>query len=140
MLEDVAINYLSVLGAAVASMIVGMAWYSPLLFGKKWMQLSGVSQEECEKAKKKGMATIYLAGFANCLVMSLVLAFFMDRTGVVTLMDALIVAIAAWLGFMATLLMSAVLWEKKPVGLFLIGAGYYLVVLLVAGTLLSLFP
>lgn len=34
------INYLAVIAAGVASMVVGSLWYGPL-FGRKWVALSG---------------------------------------------------------------------------------------------------
>jgi hypothetical protein len=36
-----AINLLVIFGAAVAAMIFGAIWYSPLIAGKKWQELSG---------------------------------------------------------------------------------------------------
>jgi len=46
-----AINYLAVLVATVVNFVLGGLWYSPLLFGKKWMALMNVTEEEI---KKKG--------------------------------------------------------------------------------------
>ena len=37
------INYLAVVVAAIAWFVVGSLWYSPLLFGKMWMELSGIT-------------------------------------------------------------------------------------------------
>ena len=48
-----AVNYLAVLVAAIVSMVIGGLWYSPLLFGNVWMKLSGITQKDVEKAKKK---------------------------------------------------------------------------------------
>lgn len=35
------VNLWSVLGAAVAAMVIGFIWYSPLLFAKPWMLAMG---------------------------------------------------------------------------------------------------
>lgn len=45
MIEAVSINYLAVVVAAVVSMGLGAFWYSPLGFGKMWMNLSGITPQ-----------------------------------------------------------------------------------------------
>src|SRR3989337_3239270 len=40
-MPEVSVNYLAVVVAAVASMIIGAIWYSPRVFGKMWMRLTG---------------------------------------------------------------------------------------------------
>ena len=45
-MESMAINYWAVLVAAVAYMILGAIWYSPILFGSAWMRLIGKTKEQ----------------------------------------------------------------------------------------------
>ena len=42
---SVSINYLAVLVAGFIPMILGSIWYGPL-FGKKWIELMGLTEEE----------------------------------------------------------------------------------------------
>lgn len=51
---EVLISYPAVLGAAIASMILGFLWYGPL-FGNAWMRLSGMTEADKAAAQKKGM-------------------------------------------------------------------------------------
>lgn len=44
-MSPVHINYLAVLGAAMASMALGALWYG-LLFGNTWVGLSGMTPEK----------------------------------------------------------------------------------------------
>ena len=118
---------LIVLGGGVFSMVLGMLWYSPALFGKAWMTLSGVSEAQCADAKAKGMGKTYVLALLNALVMSGVIYYFIQITDTFTLQDALLTGFMLWLGLVATTLFSAVLWEKKPVKLFLIKSGHCLV-------------
>jgi len=37
-------HYLSILLSSIASMVIGFLRYSPMLFGKSWMQLVGISE------------------------------------------------------------------------------------------------
>ena len=51
---NIPVNYLSVLVATIAGMVVGFIWYGPL-FGKTWIRLTKFSQTDINKAKEKGM-------------------------------------------------------------------------------------
>ena len=50
-------NMWPVIIAAIASMILGMIWYHPKVFGNLWMKLTGVTNKDREEQKKKGMTT-----------------------------------------------------------------------------------
>ena len=53
------VNFVSIIIASVLSFVVGMLWYSPALFGKRWATLAGVNMN---KAKKKGVGQSMLLG------------------------------------------------------------------------------
>ncbi|MBI2669285.1 DUF1761 domain-containing protein [Candidatus Woesearchaeota archaeon] len=133
----VEINYWAVLVAAIVSYILGALWHSPLLFGKLWMRLSKVQDTE---ETKKHMAKSYILTFLTVLVMSYVLAHFVDYAEATTLVGGLLAGFWAWLGFVATIELGAVLWENKPFGLYLFGASYHLVSLLLMGAILAVWP
>ena len=46
MLEILDLNAWAILAATVAGMVIGAAWYSPLLFGKAWLTALGKTEEE----------------------------------------------------------------------------------------------
>lgn len=137
MMVDVVINYLAVLGAAVASMIIGALWYSPLLFGKLWMTLSGFTEEKLAEAKKKGMGTSYAVAFAGTLLMSYVLAHFIDYVQATTIVGGLQGGFWIWLGFIVPVLLSSVLWEGKSVKLYMLNIAYYAVTLMAMSVILA---
>ncbi len=112
---EVDINFIAVVAAAVLAMVIGALWYSPLLFGK--------NMKDCEKPT----LIKRLAAFFNCLVVALVLAYFIELTAVADITEAAILAAAIWLGFIATTLISGVIWGKETLKVHLIVAGYYLV-------------
>jgi len=129
------INLAAVVGAAVASMVVGFVWYGPL-FGKKWMKLSGVSMKDIE-SKKAGMPKTYAMAFVAALVTAYVLALFVDYTEAKTIMGGAVTGFWLWLGFIATTELGSVLWEGKPKQLYLLNAAHGLVALLVMGAILA---
>ncbi len=127
------INYLAVLVAAIANMVIGAFWYSPVLFGKKWMALSGITKEKM--GAHPNMWMYYVAGFIVSLVMSFVLAHVL-QLGSTTLSLALQTAFWMWLGFMATISLNAVIWGGRPKALWVLDNGYYLVSMLVMSAIL----
>jgi hypothetical protein len=127
-----AVNYIAVLAAAVASMVLGFLWYGPL-FGKMWMKLMGVK----EMGDKSQMPKNYAIVFVGSLVTAYVVSVFLVLTNMTTLTGALTLAFWAWLGFQAPLLVGSVLWEGKSWNLYCLNAVYWLVNLLVIASVLS---
>ena len=131
-MAEVLINYWSILSAAIASILVGYAWYSPLLFGNIWLRLSKLS---VKKQDKKKMARQYIIMFISSLITAYVLSFFVRG---LTLNNSIGVVFWLWLGFIATTTISGVLWENKPVKLYLINNGYSLVSLIIMAIIFSI--
>ena len=133
---QVTINYLAVLVAAVASMVVGFLWYGPL-FGKQWVKLMKIDDKKIKEAKQKGMGKTYFLAFLTTLVMSYVLAHFVDYVEAKTIADGVILGFWIWIGFLATTQIGSVFWEGKPVKLYLINTSHYLVALAVMAAILA---
>lgn len=140
-MPEVPINYLAVLVAAVAAFLAGGLWYSPILFGKMWMHLTGKTEQDM---KKGNVGMSYLLAFLFTLLMSYVLAHalvfasaYLKATGV---QAGLMAAVWNWLGFVLPVQIWQQLWEGKSWKLFLINGGHTLVGLLVMGVILSLWP
>ena len=131
------INYIAVLVAAIAAFIVGMLWYSPVLFGSQWQKLMGFSEEELKKMKEKSMAPSMIIMMLSQLVMAFVLAHIIDVFGAFELTPALEVGFWLWLGFMATKNLGVVLWLGKSWNLYFLNAMYDLVTLLVMAAILG---
>ncbi|PYX37422.1 MAG: hypothetical protein DMG81_14180, partial [Acidobacteria bacterium] len=59
------VNFWAVLGSAVATMVIGFLWYSPLLFAKPWMLAMGY--DPADKARiaemQKKAAPLYGISF-----------------------------------------------------------------------------
>jgi hypothetical protein len=134
------VNYLGVLLAAVGSMVVGFAWYSPSLFGKQWMKLMGYTTEKLKKEQKE-MGKWYSVSFVLSLITAYVLAHvmalsqnFYHNPGVMT---GLMTAFWSWFGFMMPVQMTGEIFGGKNWGLFAINTSYQLVSLLVMGIILG---
>ncbi len=142
MLSAVPINYLAVLGAAVAAMVIGFLWYGPL-FGKAWSKLMGwgdMTPEKMKEMQKKAMPG-YFVSFIGSLVMAYVLAHalvfastYLNASGTSA---GLMAGFWNWLGFIVPVTLGTMLWEGKSWKLWLINASYYLVLLLAMGAILA---
>lgn len=65
-------NFLAILVAAIAPIIIGFLWYNPKTFGNAWMREAEMTPE---KMKGGNMAII----FSITLLLSFVLAFFLQQ-------------------------------------------------------------
>lgn len=129
------VNYLSILIASVFSFIVGMLWYSPVLFGNLWAKLSKV---DIKKAKNKSSVGISMSlGFISTLILASVFQYIIEMLKYSGLAAGATLGFWLWLGFLATSLLGAVLWEGKPWGLYILNSAYWLVNLLVIGAALG---
>jgi hypothetical protein len=123
------INYLAVLAAGVAHMAVGLVWFSSRLFGNAWVRLTGGDLTPAR-------AWLPVAAIGH-LAIALVLAILFGLSGVTTILGGLVVAWLAWLGFVVTLEIGELVWEKIPFQLFLIRVGNHFVALSVAALILA---
>lgn len=138
MMADTTINLTAVLVAAVSSMVAGFLWYSPLLFGKPWMKLVGMTEKAIEDAKA-GMGKTYGISFLAALVTAYVLAHVVSLTNAVDWQSGAVTAFWVWLGFVATTGVNEFIYavKPKPWSLYVINQGYMLVNLLVMGAILA---
>ena len=136
----VEVSFLPVLLAAVIQFIIGGVWFSPLLFGNIWMKLSGITSKDMQKAKKAGASPIrgYAFMFAATIIMSYVLAHFVRYVTAETFSDGMWLGFWLWLGFIAPVQLGMVLWEGKPVKLYLLSTSYYLVALMISAGILAI--
>lgn len=133
------IRLVPVLLAAIATMILGFLWYSPILFAKPWMLAMGYDPKDKARIEqmRKSAGPTYFFAFIASLVSAFVLAKIIDITTVNSALYGMKVAFAMWLGFVTTVQFTAKLFENKPWKLYLINTGYQLVCYLVMGAILA---
>ena len=136
------INYLAVFVAGIVATGLGALWYGPL-FGKQWIAMTGMKMPETVTPEmKRNMNRGYALTFVGALVMAYVLAYSLVFASLALnaggVSAGLMVGFWNWLGFVAPVMLGMVLWEGKPWKLYFLNVGYYLVSLLVMGTILAL--
>lgn len=124
------LNWLAVIVAALAGFAIGGLWYGPL-FGKVWMQESGMTEE---KVKSGNLAKIYGTTLLLNLVASFSLAMFIGK-GDVTF--GLFAGFMSGFTFVSMALGVIYLFEHRTLKLWLVNAGYQTVNFTVMGGILG---
>jgi hypothetical protein len=70
-MPDWDVNYVAVLVATIAAMVIGFLWYMPAVAGKAWMAAIGKTEAEIRAA---GKPSIYIAAVVVAFVQMTVLA------------------------------------------------------------------
>src|SRR5215212_8419544 len=131
------INYPAVFVSALAYWMLGAVWYSPLLFERPFIALKGWTPEQVEALSAASHGGEIGAALLVSLVTAYVLAHFVKFTGAETASSGALAGFWLWLGFVVTTNLETVIFEGRPVGLYLINNGYHLVGLLGMGALLA---
>ena len=127
------INYLAVGVAALVTILIGAVWYSPLLFGNLWLKANGYTQEQMrEKTGRALMVSLFCY-----LVMAFVLSVLVSYADVSTVLQGAFLGFLVWIGFLATLGLTAHVYSEKPLSIYVIDAGYQLVYAVAMGVILA---
>lgn len=127
------LNWIAVIAAGVSSLVLGAIWYAPPLFGNKWMKLAGLTQEELQS----GSMAVIMGG---ALVLSILAAatFSMFLGTEPELKFAVGAGACAGLFWVAGGLGINYLFERKPLALWFINGGYFVLQFTLIGAILSL--
>ena len=126
------LNYFAAVAAAVSAFLLGGLWYSPVLFGNKWMKLAGLTLEQC----KQGTAMVFGGAFVLSLISAFVFAMFLGPQP--ELKFALFAGFSAGLAWVAASLGISYLFERRPFALFAINGGYHTLQFTLYGLILGL--
>lgn len=129
------INYPAVAVAAVAYWLLGAVWYT--VFSAPFIALMRWTPEQLARIESEGAGRELGVALLASLLTSYVLAHFVKFTGADTASKGAQTGFWLWLGFVLTTNLSTVLFEQRPLGLYLINNGYHLVALLFMGALLA---
>lgn len=129
------INHPAVLASAALYWILGGAWYA--LFTAPFVRLMRWTPEDLARVESESHAKELAAAFAVSLLTAYVLAHFVRLAGARSAAGGAKVGLLAFVGFVLTTNLSSVLFESRPLGLYLINNGYHLICFLLMGALLA---
>ena len=129
---EVPCKLFAVFAAALANYFIATNWYT-VLFSGVWKKLTGISE-------MKPMPVNIVLVFIGSLVMSFILGhsivFGNTYTHMSGVAGGMMGGFFSWLGFIAPVTLTNVLYEKRPWKLWLLDNHFWLVSLLVMGTIL----
>jgi glucan phosphoethanolaminetransferase (alkaline phosphatase superfamily) len=126
-------NILAVVLAAAAAVVLGALWYAPFLFGRLWRRLAGITST-------RGAVLSYLLNFLSMLLMSYVLGSILKGLEAGTIAAGLTIAFWLWAGLVATITLGSLLWERKPLALYILNNAYNLLSLMLISLIHVLLP
>lgn len=125
------VNWLAVFAAAVSSFVLGGVWYS-VLFAKAWQTAAGLSDAQI---KSGNPALIFGGSFVLALIASASFAVFLGSE--VDPMTGALYGLTAGLCCVAASFGINYLFERKPLGLFVINGGYHTLQFTLIGLILG---
>ncbi|MDN5215903.1 DUF1761 domain-containing protein [Fulvivirgaceae bacterium BMA12] len=131
-MEISSLNFFAIFVAALSAFLIGGLWYSPVMFSKIWMKENGFNEEDLKGAN---MLAIFGGSFVLEFVMAFNLAAFLGDTA--DLIWGITAGALAGIGWVAASTGVTYLFERKSMKLFLINAGYHVIVFVVMGAILG---
>ena len=125
-------NWLAIIIAAIANMIIGFLWYGTWAFGKSWMKLSGHTMGEGFEP-----GPLYLMTAVAAVVQAITMAWLIGQTGANSGAAGAIVGLYVGMGIVAAAMFAEVLFAGRHPRLFAIVAGYSVLALVVQGMIIG---
>lgn len=133
-----AVNIWAVLLATLSTMVVGAVWYTPPVFGNRWMELTGVSPDGQGSAVGPIIITV-LVSFITAIVLAGAATVVHDSYGGSFLGNAVITGVALWAGFTAARFITHDAFEGRPSALTTLNIAHELVSVLVMALIIGAF-
>ncbi len=127
------IRWAEVLLVGLFRNLLGLAWYSPLLFGPCWARHLGCTPATM---RARALRVLPLEFLCSCII-AFVLAQVLNLAGAIDWVMGVVVGFLLWAGFVAATTPNQVLYARRPAMVYLIDAGFCLVSLLGMGVLIA---
>jgi hypothetical protein len=126
------VNWLAIIIAAIANMVIGFLWYGNWAFGKSWTQLQGRAMGEGQQP-----GPLYALTIVGAVVQAIAMAWFMLQTGTNNGAGGALIGLFVGLGFIAPAMFADVLFAGRPPRLYAITAGYQVLAAVVQGAIIG---
>ncbi len=132
------INYWAVIVAALIAFLIGGVWYTAL-FGKLWIKkLHGYSEGKVKEMQARRPPPVFFGGMiVSYCMLALVLALLISGLQEKSAQSGAALGFLLWLGPAAAIGMTGWIASDKPIGVYLIDAGCWLVYLVLMGLILG---
>lgn len=131
MFDYSAVNWLAVIIAAIANVVISTVWYLPQVFGKQWAALTG------REINTSPNPMLYVIAIVGSVISAYVLALVIHGIGAATITDGIVTGLIVSIGFQLTSQAVGGAFEGRSWNLFGINAGNSLVSFAVMGAILA---
>jgi len=128
------INYLAIFVAGGIFFIIGGIWYAGIFNLMELLDLPPDEQKKAQKNFPKSLMVYFISG----IVFSFVLANIVNLVNAQSFFEGVIIGFWLWLGFALTLSVNGLVFERRPVKIFLMNNGVYLISFLILGGILAI--
>jgi hypothetical protein len=133
-MKEIPMNLLALIVTALGKSFLGFIWYSPGLFGKAFMTLSGCNPEKAMRNLPRALLIDVLGNF----IMAFVLVHAAVYAGAANFAQGMAVGFFNWLGLIAVAMFFSVNFEQRPFKLFLLNNGFQFIATIAMGGVLAI--
>jgi hypothetical protein len=126
------LNWLAIIVAAISAFVLGGLWYSPLMFVKRWMKETGITED---KTKQTNMIKVFGFAFLLSLIASFFLAMFLGPKAGAGF--GALAGFMAGFGWVFTYMGISYIFESRTLVHFLINAMYSIISLTIMGLIIG---
>jgi hypothetical protein len=131
------VNIWSIVVAVAAAAVVLSIYYAPPVLGNAWSEAvrawTGQTQEQLAGDVARRMGLWILSAVVNAII----LAWLIDRHGIVDVSDGLVLGTAVWAGFGATFSGWPVFFANQPWKLWVINNAAFLIIQLLMAAIIT---
>lgn len=131
-------NIWAVLVATLSTMVVGSIWYTPKVFGDRWMRLANVDPDRAPSAIGPILITLVVS-FISAVVLAGAATVVHDSYGGSFLGNTFITGVALWAGFTASRFVTHDAFEGRPSALTTLNIAHELVTVVVMALIIGAF-
>lgn len=134
------VNYWAVLVATLSTLVVGSVWYTPRVFGTRWMRLAKVDPQAAEATGIWPVVVTVLVSFLTSWVLAGAVYISWEFYGGSFFTAAVVTAVLLWIGFTAARMITHDAFEGRPSALTTLNLAHELVTILVMAVIIGVWP
>jgi hypothetical protein len=127
------VNHLAIVTLVILHQVLGFFWYSPLVFGGRWLAYIGKTPEELNPANP----VPYIVSLLSSIVLCYTVAILFRMLQVETVLKGIVVAVGLWFSFLFLNTATYASFAGEPSGLVFITTGNVLAQFILTGAVLA---
>jgi hypothetical protein len=134
------INFWAVTLAMLSTMVVGLIWYSPKVFGAYWMKLARITPTGTLIDAAKPILITLVVSFISAWVLAGAVFIAWSFYGGSFLVNSIVTGLVLWAGFTAARFITHDAFDNRPRGLTVLNVSHEFVTILVMSLVVGLLP